>query len=135
MFGAVVVNVAASTEHWGAWSDVIKKASGPWPAILGASFVRAVLLKRPNFHAGTQLAGPHTVRRSVGAMARTRNTDKIQKRLKEEERQAKAAAEEKKAGAEEKKIAAEEKKTAEENQAAKEKKAAAEEEESAEEEE
>ncbi|KAE9251279.1 hypothetical protein PF002_g4357, partial [Phytophthora fragariae] len=62
----------------------------------GASFVRAVLLKRPNFHAGTQLAGPHTVRRSVGAMARTRNTDKIQKRLKEEERQAKAAAEEKK---------------------------------------
>ncbi|KAE8915060.1 hypothetical protein PF003_g162 [Phytophthora fragariae] len=68
-------------------------------------------------------------------MARTRNTDKIQKRLKEEERQAKAAAEEKKAAAEEKKIAAEEKKAAEENQAAKEKKAAAEEEESAEEEE
>ncbi|KAE8901739.1 hypothetical protein PF003_g14694 [Phytophthora fragariae] len=65
---------------------------------------------------------------SVGAMARTRNTDKIQKRLKEEERQAKAAAEEKK-------VAAEEKKAAEENQAAKEKKAAAEEEESAEEEE
>ncbi|KAE8884220.1 hypothetical protein PF003_g31699 [Phytophthora fragariae] len=67
-------------------------------------------------------------------MARTRNTDKIQKRLKEEERQAKAAAEEKKAAAEEKKAAAEEKKAAEENQAAKEKKAAAEEEESAEEE-
>ncbi|KAE8886905.1 hypothetical protein PF003_g29132 [Phytophthora fragariae] len=66
-------------------------------------------------------------------MARTRNTDKIQKRLKEEERQAKAAAEEKKAAAEEKKAAAEEKKAAEENQAAKEKKAAAEEEESAEE--
>jgi hypothetical protein len=68
---------------------------------------------------------------SVGAMARTQNTDKIQKLLKEEERQAKAAGEEKKHAGEKK--AADEKKHADEKKAAEDKKAT-EEAESAEEE-